>query len=470
MSLNQFAGLTTLPSSLGPIPTSNSSLLIPQNERLATVRPRTALPGEAHQYAYFKLRNYTSAKTTTHSSMKGIQNALTNTNGPGFASFLLQHFEFRQVERTQLVAVFGGGVAAYFFGTDPIMLSINGMLVDDIDNQWFVQFGIAYNEFMRGTALAAAREELDLFLPSMQITGPILDFQVSQDAARWTDIPFSCTILVQKFAFRPVISGGQILGPSIFTQGSGPTLSMSAIQNSKAAVLSATGTTGTNSAAAFTGTGALGAATAANASVISGLGAAPAINALAVSGLAAQLETFQPSVVIPSHGFVNTPFSKVFGFIQAFSGYVQNVSSFIQAAIQSSGIGTLSSMIAQVDAGIIQIGAGVGSAIGSLDSLLGNTIATVVGVISPLTSLPSVLAQAFYYPLANLHNLSFSFSSFINQVTNLPANYVQNTKSMFGADLSLVVPLIPQAPYNASATLNAGLSGGSTGSNSAAIL
>ncbi len=439
MSLNQFAGLTTLPSSLGPIPTSNSSLLIPQNERLATVRPRTALPGEAHQYAYFKLRNYTSAKTTTHSSMKGIQNALTNTNGPGFASFLLQHFEFRQVERTQLVAVFGGGVAAYFFGTDPIMLSINGMLVDDIDNQWFVQFGIAYNEFMRGTALAAAREELDLFLPSMQITGPILDFQVSQDAARWTDIPFSCTILVQKFAFRPVISGGQILGPSIFTQGSGPTLSMSAIQNSKAAV-------------------------------ISGLGAAPAINALAVSGLAAQLETFQPSVVIPSHGFVNTPFSKVFGFIQAFSGYVQNVSSFIQAAIQSSGIGTLSSMIAQVDAGIIQIGAGVGSAIGSLDSLLGNTIATVVGVISPLTSLPSVLAQAFYYPLANLHNLSFSFSSFINQVTNLPANYVQNTKSMFGADLSLVVPLIPQAPYNASATLNAGLSGGSTGSNSAAIL
>jgi len=419
----------------GSLP-GGSDQLITQNERLATVRPRTAFKGMDDQHAYFKLVNYSSAKSATTSLELGIQNQLTSS--AGFAPFLLTGFQFIQKERNLVLPTFGGGIVSYFFGNDAVYLTLSGMLEDDIDNQWFIQFATAYSSFLRGTVLAKNYEELDLFLPSMTVRGPILDLTFSQDASRWTDIQFSCTILVRDFSYTPVMAGGTTLTPSPITPYQyvpNPTLGIGSVA-------------GISSAAASLANS-LGAAALGAQSTLLGIGAAVPTNPNAMLGLANILGSYAGNALSSTSSlgsYLTTPFSAVFGFIQAFSGYVQDIASFITQAINSTGIPALMGLISQA-------GADVASTIQSLDSLLNTSVASIAGALSGVLSIPSQLASAFYSPLAAFQQLSFSVSSLVDSIISLPTDFANQTSGLFNTSFDAMFPLAPAPLINANAGL-----------------
>jgi len=464
-ALSTATGITSVNSSLqgivgavtsGSLP-GGSDQLIPQKERLATVRPRTAFKGMDDQHAYFKLVNYSAAKSATTSLELGIQNQLTSS--AGFAPFLLTGFQFIQKERNLVLPTFGGGIVSYFFGNDAVYLTLSGILEDDIDNQWFIQFATAYSSFLRGTVLAKNYEELDLFLPSMTVRGPILDLTFSQDASRWTDIQFSCTILVRDFSYIPVLAGGTTLTPSPITPYQyvpNPTLvigSVAGISSAAASLANSLGAAAPGAQSTLLGSGA--AAPGAQSTLL-GIGAAVPTNPSAMLGLANILGSYAGNALSSTSSlgsYLTTPFSAVFGFIQAFSGYVQDIASFITQAINATGIPALMGLISQA-------GADVASTIRSLDSLLNTSVASIAGALSGVLSIPSQLASAFYSPLAALQQLSFSVSSLVDSVISLPTDFANQTSGLFNTSFDATFPLAPAPLINA----NAGLLGAGAGS------
>lgn len=116
----------------------------------------------------------------------------------GLTNFLLTDIQSQFTEKVQVTEVFGDTEVAYYFGKSPVMFSLAGLLIDSVDNDWFVQFLVAYDKAMRGTQLARNYELIEVNLPNMKIIGTITDFRYSQNAARDTEVPFGITILAKQ--------------------------------------------------------------------------------------------------------------------------------------------------------------------------------------------------------------------------------------------------------------------------------
>ena len=94
----------------------------------------------------------------------------------------------------------------YYFGRQPLIFNLTGVLIDSADNNWFVDWVKLYSEFFRGTQTAKNYELIKIVLPNMIITGTISAFSWQQDSSRDTDIPFSNTqqLFLQPGSDRPI--------------------------------------------------------------------------------------------------------------------------------------------------------------------------------------------------------------------------------------------------------------------------
>ena len=414
--------------------------LIPQSERLFTMLPRESLAGQQQNFASLYIRNSKQAKPTNYQSLTGLEKALTN-KAVGFASFLLESYSFAQSERSQLTPVFGGGIVAYFFGQNPITLTLQGNIPDDVDNQWFIQFAAAYQEFLRGTQLARRNEELVFLLPNMSVGGAILDLQYNQDSTRWVDIPFTATILVRTLQYRPVIYGGQINAPQLFTgtQGLQPSLSYSAINMTKALVAElGIGASVPPETAAVMNSGVI-----APSNIVPQLngGAATPSNQIASLSISSTLMNLQQGLLPGGNGmtggssaWLTNAFSSVSGFLRTFSGYITDVQSYIQSAIQDSGLGSFISLLDTA-------GGDLNSVISTVSGLVGQTSSTVAEIVGTVVSIPADLLTPFESPLYNLANLKGTFSDFVDQLLALPQTVTSYEQSTLNQFVSAAVPL-----------------------------
>lgn len=119
------------------------------------------------------------------------------TSEKGFSNFLLTDIQTQFTEKVQVSEMFGDTEVVYYFGKSPVTFNLSGLLIDSVDNNWFVDFIEAYQHIFRGTQLAQNYELVQINLPNMQIIGTIMSLGYSQNAARDTDIPFSITILAK---------------------------------------------------------------------------------------------------------------------------------------------------------------------------------------------------------------------------------------------------------------------------------
>lgn len=137
-----------------------------------------------------------------------------NESETGFVNFFLQRVALNLSEKTQVTQTFGGADVVYYFGQSPIVFQLGGMLFDDVDNGWFVDFMMAYSEMLRGTQTAKRQQLVQIDLPSMTIIGTITGCSVNQDSSRDTDIPFNIQVLAQRVFYKPFSKDGKAMALS----------------------------------------------------------------------------------------------------------------------------------------------------------------------------------------------------------------------------------------------------------------
>ena len=200
------------------------------SERAPFIRPRYYNPenfgGSDSRGATASLR-LLNVKPSSVEKVKGVERQILDqlVNNNGYTSFLLQNVSFTDSEKTQVMHTFGDGYVNYFYGRNPRQMSLSGLLLDDIDNDWFYKFMVAYDKFLRGTSLAKNYRLIQLTLPNVVLVGTILDLSYSQDASNDSTISFSMNFLIKSMDFISSSSTKNTFNVSnnIFNQSLTPT-------------------------------------------------------------------------------------------------------------------------------------------------------------------------------------------------------------------------------------------------------
>ena len=169
----------------------NSNGTVTQSERLFTVRPRGANTenvggGNRGTRAYVRLLTTDASGSLNRQSSynEGLGGeSLSASGGPldaaingnntygGYANFFVTDVRCSLDEKLQIVETFGDGEVAYYFGRQPMFLTVSGFIFDSMDNSWFVEFLSMYGHVMRGTELARNYELIIIVLPNMYVVG-----------------------------------------------------------------------------------------------------------------------------------------------------------------------------------------------------------------------------------------------------------------------------------------------------------
>lgn len=234
---NSTSSLSTKSSSGASI--LNSDGTITQTERLLSARARYGktnlltgssgdLGGSRGQWAYIKLMTTTSQykdyvngsnnrQVTWASDLIGQGSIVAKMSDPGndmsksgYDKFLITGVSCQMSEKMQIQEVFGDHEVVYYFGRQPLIFNLTGMLIDSPDNNWFITWIKLYSEFLRGTQLAKNYELLKIVLPNMAITGSITSFTWNQSSDRDVDIPFSLQFVAKVVEPLPATSDGMI--------------------------------------------------------------------------------------------------------------------------------------------------------------------------------------------------------------------------------------------------------------------
>jgi hypothetical protein len=121
----------------------------------------------------------------------------------GYDRFLLVSCDVSYSEKVQIMTTFGDNEVVYFFGKNPVVMNLQGMLIDSLTNDWLGPFVQLYQTFLRGTQLAKNFEMIELVLPNMKVIGSILSLSHQQNSARDTDIPFNMQFYAKQITMLP---------------------------------------------------------------------------------------------------------------------------------------------------------------------------------------------------------------------------------------------------------------------------
>ena len=175
------------------------------DEPMLTVRPRYVkdqLDGLRGRRSRFRLISPNSAKNITPSGISQSIHKELLPSGKGFTSMLITDISYQFMERTQINETFGDSITVYAFGSAPVVLNISGVVVDDLDNNWFVKLIHVYKDFIRATALAKHFEIARLDMPDASYIGSVLSLNVSKNSANDALVPFSMQFLVRNYQFN----------------------------------------------------------------------------------------------------------------------------------------------------------------------------------------------------------------------------------------------------------------------------
>jgi hypothetical protein len=116
----------------------------------------------------------------------------------GFKNFFLTDVAVTYSEKIQVTTTFGDNEVVYYFGKQPVIFNISGLLMDSLYSDWFTKFITLYQTTLRGSQLAKRFELVELILPNMKLIGSIQSMAHQQNSARDTDIYFSFQFLAKE--------------------------------------------------------------------------------------------------------------------------------------------------------------------------------------------------------------------------------------------------------------------------------
>jgi len=128
--------------------------------------------------------------------------SLIDSSAPGGYSnanhnFILQSVSESRTEKTQIVETFGDHFV-FFYGQSPIVLQVQGMLLNTKDFNWKNEILANYDRYLRGTRCVENRTRAYLGWDDALAQGYILNIQISYSADNPLLIPFSFSMLLSK--------------------------------------------------------------------------------------------------------------------------------------------------------------------------------------------------------------------------------------------------------------------------------
>jgi hypothetical protein len=415
-------------SSLGNLPNANGT--IPQTERLLTTRPRYAgastTGGDRGYRAYIQVMSSTvnnqltgpSASTSSlPAGLQGPGSALSQAlNGTGqadsYAEFLLTEVTCSLDEKMQITETFGDGEVVYYFGRQPIMFNMSGILIDSIDNNWFVDWLHMYSNVMRGSMLAQNYQLLKIVLPNMTLIGTMPSMNFRQSSENDAQIQFGFQFQVKVMTPTPVMKLGvpltnaaQVLNlgsssASSFLSQQGINSLSSQINNASATIKNPASTV-SQIGASLTGigggmSGSLGAGFPGGS-----LGASGSAGGL--GGVLSDVNSMFNTVSANLAGIRASLFSPIFGVLTSLTKLIQNVAGDVASvfnaltavvqnvvrdvlSVSAQALGILNIMNATVNLAL--------NAVGQIETDLSLALSAVMNTVGTITTEPMTITAA----------------------------------------------------------------------------
>ena len=123
-----------------------------------------------------------------------------NSSAKGFAinaysRFFLQSWQESQQEKVQIVETFSN-YYAYFFGKRPVMYRYNGILLNDMNNEWANDLVFYYENYFRGSQATALSGIASITYDGKTVTGFFTGISMSAVAENDKLVTFSLDMLV----------------------------------------------------------------------------------------------------------------------------------------------------------------------------------------------------------------------------------------------------------------------------------
>lgn len=116
-----------------------------------------------------------------------------------YSNFLIQSIQQQRAEKQQIVETFGEPYI-FFYGQHPVMLQIQGVLLNTEDFNWRAEFMENYDLYLRGTACVRNKARVYLSWDTIVTEGYIMNCSTEEVSAERHWLSFSFTMFLTNYA------------------------------------------------------------------------------------------------------------------------------------------------------------------------------------------------------------------------------------------------------------------------------
>lgn len=203
---NLFGASGGLSTASQPAPTGSGG-----TDRLAEILPRSAaallngsslanVPSDLSNrgpIAKIKLRTTEGLAPDGTGSSWNLTSAYASLQAGTFDEFFLVNVDLDLDEKMQISQTFGDSEVIYFFGRQPISITISGVLFDGLNLNWFGQYLALWSGNLRGTQLALRRNLVEIHFPSFIAVGTFTTTNLVMNSSSDATVSFTAKFLAK---------------------------------------------------------------------------------------------------------------------------------------------------------------------------------------------------------------------------------------------------------------------------------
>lgn len=166
--------------------------------KLPIRRPYNGMTIKEDTYAVISVVGLDNKPIPLGVSEKAADGSETNSPTDAYSDFILQTIQTQRAEKQQIVETFGD-FYVFFFGQQPMSITVNGMLVNSEDFNWRTEFWHNYDKYFRGSKLVQMNARVYLAYDTVVIEGYPYSASASEDNMFSAQIPFTMSMIVTNY-------------------------------------------------------------------------------------------------------------------------------------------------------------------------------------------------------------------------------------------------------------------------------
>jgi len=145
-----------------------------------------------------------------------LAEAATALTTSGYVDFFLTSVAENYSEKVLVSQTLSDAYAVYFSGQAPPTLSVSGLLMNSLEDEWRIMLTRLYQHALRGTMLARNQTSVHLKYDDQIVSGFVTDFRTMMQAEMQVKADFAFNMLVRKVTYLPTINYSTTKVPSAF--------------------------------------------------------------------------------------------------------------------------------------------------------------------------------------------------------------------------------------------------------------